>query len=144
MQVSLEQLLSALIAKVDALEASVDDLRVRTNITLRLLKNLGKEEIDRDTVKKAVEEEFRVSKEAGLIEDSADVVKMIESFADDIYKWLTGDVRELREKMDEYKRKLEEALMSQSKVIDVAPADFVKKLKPKGPKDPDGGGKILF
>lgn len=143
MQVSLEQLLSALIAKVDALEASVDDLRVRTNITLRLLKNLGKE-IDRDTVKKAVEEEFRVSKEAGLMEDSADVEKMVESFADDIYKWLAGDVSELRARMDEYKRKLEEALMTQSKVIDVAPADFVKKLKPKGPKDPDAGGKILF
>ena len=44
--------------------------------------------------------------------------------------------------LDEYRKKMEEVMKEQeSKVIDVAPPDFVKKLEPKEPKK--NGGIIL-
>ncbi|MBO8165723.1 MAG: hypothetical protein DRP32_01490 [Thermotogae bacterium] len=140
MQISLEQILSVLMGKVEALEAALDDLRLRNNIILRLVKNSG--ELDREMIQKAVKEELEVSKKAGLIEDNKETLSTIDSLTDSIYKWLTGDVEDIKAKMDEYRKKMEEVMKEQeSKVIDVAPPDFVKKLEPKEPKK--NGGIIL-
>jgi len=126
--------------KVEALEAALDDLRLRNNIILRLVKNSG--ELDREMIQKAVKEELEVSKKAGLIEDNKETLSTIDSLTDSIYKWLTGDVEDIKAKMDEYRKKMKEVMKEQeSKVIDVAPPDFVKKLEPKEPKK--NGGIIL-
>jgi len=139
-QISLEQILSVLMGKVEALEAALDDLRLRNNIILRLVKNSG--ELDREMIQEAVKEELEVSKKAGLIEDNKETLSTIDSLTDSIYKWLTGDVEDIKAKMDEYRKKMKEVMKEQeSKVIDVAPPDFVKKLEPKEPKK--NGGIIL-
>ncbi|OAA31293.1 hypothetical protein AT15_07290 [Kosmotoga arenicorallina S304] len=140
MQISLEQILSVLMSKVEALEAAMDDLRLRNNIILRLIKRSG--EIDKETIQEAVMEELEVSKKAGLIEEERETSSTVASLTDSIYNWLTGDVEEIKAKMDEYRKKMEEIMKEQeSKVIDVAPPDFVKRLEPKEPKK--NGGIIL-
>lgn len=140
MQISLEQILSVLMSKVEALEAAMDDLRLRNNIILRLIKKSG--EIDKEAIQEAVTEELEVSKKAGLIEEERETMSTVASLTDSIYKWLSGDVEEIKTKMDEYRKKMEEIMKEQeSKVIDVAPPDFVKKLEPKEPKK---NGGIIF
>ena len=57
MQISLDQFLSAIMARVDNLEATIDDLRLRTNIAMRLVKIMTPD-FTRDDVKKAVEDEL--------------------------------------------------------------------------------------
>ncbi|HNU23829.1 MAG TPA: hypothetical protein PKN37_06140, partial [Mesotoga sp.] len=65
-----------------------------------------------------------------------------EKLTDSIYGWLEGDVSELREKMDAYRKKLQEAMEAEkSKVIDVAPAGFVNQL---GQEIGNKKGKIIF
>ncbi|WP_273230165.1 hypothetical protein [Kosmotoga pacifica] len=126
--------------KVEALEAALDDLRLRNNILLRLLGSLG--EMNKEKIEEAVKEELEVSRKAGLIEDNREIQSTVENLTDSIYKWFVGDVEDIRAKMDEYRKKMEEVLKEQeSKVIDVAPADFVKRLEPKEPNK--GGGIIL-
>lgn len=127
-------------SKVEALEAAMDDLRLRNNIILRLIKKSG--EIDKEAIQEAVTEELEVSKKAGLIEEERETMSTVASLTDSIYKWLSGDVEEIKTKMDEYRKKMEEIMKEQeSKVIDVAPPDFVKKLEPKEPKK---NGGIIF
>lgn len=141
MQISLDQFLGAIMSRVDNLEATMDDLRLRANIAMRIAKAaLG--EFSRDDVLKAVKEELEVTKNAGLTEDGDEIEEISGKLTDSIYDWLQGDVAQLKEKMDEYKKKLQEAVESEkSKVIDVAPAGFVNQL---GQNQPQKKGKILF
>ncbi len=141
MQISLDQFLGAVMSRLDNLEATIDDLRLRTNIAMRLAKSLLPD-LTRDDVLNVVTEELSITESAGLMEDSDRVEDIAERLADSIYGWLQGDVAELREKMDEYKKRLQEAMEAEkSKVIDVAPAGFVNQLgHDKGSKK----GKILF
>jgi len=141
MQISLDQFLSAIMARVDNLEATIDDLRMRTNIAMRLVKFMAPD-FTRNDVKKAVEEELEVTMNAGLMEENERGEEITDRLTDNIYDWLQGDVSELKERMDEYRKKLQEAMEAEkSKVIDVAPASFVNQLgQERGPKK----GKILF
>jgi len=141
MQVSLDQFLGAIMSRVDNLEATIDDLRLRTNIAMRLVKSVVPE-LTRDDVEKAVSEELEITKNAGMMEESDEIEKISSRFTDSIFEWLQGDVAELREKMDAYRKKLQEAMEAEkNRVIDVAPAGFVNQLgQEKGQKK----GKLLF
>jgi len=141
MQISLDQFLSAIMARVDNLEATIDDLRLRTNIAMRLVKIMAPD-FTRDDVKKAVEDELEITVNAGLMEENERGEEITDRLTDNIYDWLQGDVSELKERMDEYRKKMQEAMEAEkSKVIDVAPAGFVNQLgQERGSKK----GKILF
>ncbi|AFK06060.1 hypothetical protein BG32_07865 [Mesotoga sp. HF07.pep.5.2.highcov] len=141
MQVSLDQFLGAIMSRVDNLEATIDDLRLRTNIAMRLVKSVVPE-LTRDDVEKAVSEELEITKNAGMMEESDEIEEISSRLTDSIFEWLQGDVAELREKMDAYRKKLQEAMEAEkNRVIDVAPAGFVNQLgQEKGQKK----GKLLF
>lgn len=141
MQISLDQFLGAIMSRVDNLEATIDDLRLRTNIAMRLVKS-AVPQLTKDDVERAVSEELEVTKEAGMMEENDEIEAISEKLTDSIYGWLEGDVSELREKMDAYRKKLQEAMEAEkSKVIDVAPAGFVNQL---GQELGNKKGKILF
>ena len=67
------------------------------------------------------------------------MAKITDRLTDNIYDWLQGDVSELKERMDEYRKKMQEAMEAEkSKVIDVAPAGFVNQLgQERGSKKED-------
>jgi len=141
MQISLDQFLGAIMSRVDNLEATIDDLRLRTNIAMRLVK-AAVPELTREAVEKAVSEELEVTKNAGMMEESDEIEEISSKLTESIFGWLEGDVTELKEKMDAYRKRLQEAMEAEkSKVIDVAPASFVNQLgQEKGQKK----GKIVF
>jgi molecular chaperone GrpE (heat shock protein) len=99
-------------------------------------------ELTRDAVEKAVREELEVTKNAGMMEESDEFEEISSKLTESIFGWLEGDVTELKEKMDAYRKRLQEAMEAEkSKVIDVAPAGFVNQLgQEKGQKK----GKIVF
>jgi len=59
MQVSIEQLLSGLMSKLETIEASLDDLRLKNNVLLRLIKEMSSKEITLTTIQLAVKEELK-------------------------------------------------------------------------------------
>ena len=144
MQVSLDQILTAILTKVDTLEASMDDLRIKNNILLRLVKEFSPE-LNKEKLEEVIKKEFAVTREAGLIDEQADgkTGEMVTKMADSMFKWLEGDVEDIKEKMQDYRKQLEETMEKErnGNVIDVAPADFVNRLDKKPQK---GGSGLIF
>ncbi|MDK2951068.1 MAG: hypothetical protein PWQ77_733 [Kosmotogales bacterium] len=138
MQVSIEQLLSGLMSKLETMEASLDDIRLKNNVLLRLIKEMSNKEITLTTIQLAVKEELKITKEAGLIEEDQDTSITEKRITDSIYKWLEGDVSDIKEQVNEYRKKLEEAQRQHSGNIDIAPPNFVDTLGNQNKKGKDG------
>jgi len=144
MQVSLEDILTSLLSKVESLEATVDDLRVKSNVLFRLYKEQNDgDEIDKEAIKNAVKEEFEISKKAGLINENSSIDEAVDNVTDGLIKWLEGDVEEIRKRMEEYRKKVKEA-MDNDNVIDVAPANFVNQLKGNQQRRKNDDNKLIY
>ncbi|HAA86541.1 MAG TPA: hypothetical protein DCE14_09395, partial [Kosmotogaceae bacterium] len=127
MQVTLDQLLSAIMSRMDSMEASLNDLRIKTNVLLRLMKE-DDSEFTKDRVLGAVKNELEVMKKAGML-DSEDTNEISISISDGIYNWLQGDVADIREKIDNYRKQMDESAEDGDNVIDVASPDFLSRLE---------------
>jgi hypothetical protein len=144
MQVSLEDILTSLLSKVESLEATVDDLRVKSNVLFRLYKEQNEDnDVDKETIRNAVKEEFEISKKAGLINEGSSIDEAIDNVTDGLVKWLNGDVEEIRKQMEEYRKKVAEA-MENDNVIDIAPANFVNQLKGNQQKKNNNENKLIY
>ncbi|MGC9384155.1 MAG: hypothetical protein ACP5D6_06120 [Kosmotogaceae bacterium] len=144
MQVSLEDILTSLLSKVESLEATVDDLRVKSNVLFRLYKEQNEDNgVDKETIRNAVKEEFEISKKAGLINEGSSIHEAIDNVTDGLVKWLNGDVEEIRKQMEEYRKKVAET-MEKDNVIDVAPANFVNQLKRNQQKRNNNENKLIY
>jgi len=138
MQVTLDQLLSVIMARLESMETMIEDLKLKENIALRLLsKKIG---VTREDIQEAVREEFKIMKKAGMIEsEETETTESENAMVEELYKWISGDVEELRKQIEEYKKRLKEALDREQKVIDVAPPDLLQRLdQVKGKKGPGG------
>ncbi|HRV97529.1 MAG TPA: hypothetical protein P5201_02990, partial [Aminobacteriaceae bacterium] len=110
MQVSLDEILSMLLARVDSLAINDENSKSKFNIVARVLYKKGIL-TDADIVE-SIKEEHRMLKELGAIaeEPSDDIV---ETIADGILQWIKGDVESLKKGMEEYERKVQEAMAKQ-------------------------------
>ena len=143
MQVSLDEILSMLLAKVDSLAINDENSKSKFNIVARVLYKKGIL-TDADIVE-SIKEEHRMLKELGAIaeEPSDDVV---ETIADGILQWIKGDVDSLKKGMEEYERKVQEAMakqQAQKPKIDVASPAVLQQLNRMGGKG-QGGGKLII
>jgi len=142
MQVSLDEILSMLLARVDSLVLSDENSKSKFNIITRVLYKKGI--ITDDDVADSIKEEHRVLKELGLIaeEPGEDVVKAI---AENILQWIRGDVEALKKGMEEYERKMQDAMSRQPQKpkIDIAPAAVLQQLNRMGGKQ-GGGSKLIL
>jgi len=131
-----------LLARVDSLVLSDENSKSKFNIITRVLYKKGI--ITDDDVANSIREEHRVLKELGLIaeEPGEDVVKAI---AENILQWIRGDVEALKKGMEEYERKMQDAMSRQQQKpkIDVAPAAVLQQLNRMGGKQ-GGGSKLIL
>jgi hypothetical protein len=142
-QVTLDQLLSAIMSRMDSMESSLNDLRIKTNVLLRLMKE-DDSEFSKDRVLEAVKSELEVMKQAGML-DSEDTNEISSSITDGIYNWLQGDVADIREKIDSYRKQMDESAEDGDNVIDVASPDFLSRLENvKGKSKKSDKGNLLF
>lgn len=142
MQVSLDQLINVIMAKLEGLEMSLEDLKFRTNIALRVLyKN---ELLTEDNLVEAIKDEFKANTELeGKAIDLPD--EKAKEMSKDILNWIKIDLEEMKKKMKEYEEQLKQ-LMQQADTpdISVAPPDLLNQLdQMKKSNKGNNGGLIL-
>ncbi|MDK2900977.1 MAG: hypothetical protein PWQ45_1565 [Thermosipho sp. (in: thermotogales)] len=104
MQVTLDQLLSVIMARLESMETMIEDLKLKENIALRLLSK--KTGVTKEDLQEAVKEEFETMKKAGMIEsEETETTESEKAMVEELYKWISGDVEELKKQIEEYKKK---------------------------------------
>ncbi len=101
MQISLDQLLQVLMARLDSLEMSLEDLKFRTDVALRILRKNNL--LDEDKVKEAVKEEFVLLNQLSDEKEEINEEK-IESITKGIINWVDNDVDYLKGNMRIFKK----------------------------------------
>lgn len=141
MQVSLDEILSMLLARVDSLALSDENSKSKFNIITMALYKKGV--LTDEDVVDSIREEHRMLKELGLIAEMPGE-EMVAAIADNILQWIKGDVAALKKGMEEYEKKVQEAMSKQSQKprIDVASPAVLQQLDRMGGKQ--GGGKIIL
>ena len=141
MQVSLDEILSMLLARVDGLALSDENSKSKFNIITRVLYKKG---IITDTdVIDSIREEHRMLKSLGLIAEEPEE-DVVEAIAENILQWIKGDVDALKKGMEEYEKKMQEAMSRQNQKpkIDVASPAVLQQLDRMGGKK--GGSKLIL
>jgi len=143
MQISLDELLSMVMARLDGVAVNQENMKSKFNIMNRVLYKKGI--ITDEDILDSVREEHRILKELGMIEElpSEDVLK---SIADSILQWIKGDVEAIRKSLKDYETKLREMADQQvhKPKIDVASPAVLDQLNRMGGNQGKGGGKIIL
>lgn len=145
MQISLEEIITMLLSRVESLSLSEENNKTKFNIVLRILYKKGI--ITEEDVTESVREEHRMLKELALIpEEPGDDV--VHSIAQSIIQWVSGDTASLKAAMDEYEKKVKEYAREQEKKssLTVASSDVLQQLDRLGgpPGANAGGGKLII
>jgi hypothetical protein len=127
MQISLEEVITMLLSRVESLSMSDENGKTRFNVVVRALYKKGF--ITDDDITESVREEHRMLRELGMIQETPgeDVVKAV---ADNILQWVRGDVEVIKRAMDEYDKKLKEYAREEARKpsIAVASSDVLHQL----------------
>ena len=139
-QIGLDQLLSMFMARVDNLDIDSENQKSRFNIMFRILYKKGA--ISDQDVLDSVREEHRVLKELGMIEEMP-TDAALENVAKSLLLWIKGDADAIKKTMEEYKKRVSEAVAKQAKPkIDVAPAAILGQLDRMGAQQ--SGKKLII
>jgi len=139
-QIGLDELLSMLMSRVDNVAMDSENQKSRFNIMFRILYKKGV--ISDKDVLDSVKEEHHVLKELGMIEEMPSDAAM-ENAAKSILLWIKGDAEAIKKTMEEYRKRVSDAMAKQSKPrIDVAPAAVLGQLDRLGAQQ--GGKKLII
>lgn len=144
-QISLDELLSMLVARMDSLAYSDENQKTKFNIIARALYKKGL--IEDEDIIESIREEHRILKELGAISElpSEDVVQAI---ADSILQWIKGDVEKITQAMEKYEKKLQEMIQKEQQSakprIDVASPAILEQLDKINKGHGGGGSKLIY
>lgn len=145
MQISLDEIITMLLSRVESLALNDENDKTRSNILLRVLYKKGI--ITEEDVEASVREEHDMLKALGIIQElpGDDVVKMI---TNNILQWAKGDVDGIKSAMDEYEKKVREYAREEQKrsTLTVASADTLQQLDRLAPPPGSnrGGSKLII
>jgi hypothetical protein len=140
MQIGLDELLSMLLSRVDGMALEADNQKSRFNIMFRILYRKGL--ISDKDILDSVREEHQILKDIGLIE-ALPPAESLETVANGILLWIKGDSSAIKQAMQEYEKRVSDAMAKQQKPkIDVAPAAVLNQLDRLGGQQ--GSGKKLI
>ncbi|MDR1376235.1 MAG: hypothetical protein LBJ22_01890, partial [Synergistaceae bacterium] len=135
------ELLSMLLARVDGMALESENQKSRFNIMFRILYKKGLFS-DQDVLD-SVREEHRILKDLGMIEELPSN-EALESVAKGLLLWIKGDAEALKKTVEEYEKRVSEAMTKQQKPkIDVAPAAVLGQLNRLGAQQ-QGGKKLIL
>lgn len=141
MQIGLDELLSMLLARVDGLAMDSENQKSRFNIMFRILYKKGL--FSEADALESVREEHRILKELGMLEKMPEE-ESLKAAADTLMLWVKGDVEAIRRSIEEYDKRLQEAMAKQQKPkIDVASAAVLNQLD-RMSGNPQGGKKLIL
>ena len=140
MQISLEEVLSMLLQRVEGLSANYENSKTKANIIDRVLYKKGL--LTDEDILDSVKEEYRMLKELGIVkEDPKD--DTYQTITDGIVQWLKGDTAAIKKTMQDYQKKLEDMAREEEAKkpkIAVAGAGVLNELDQMSNKN---GGKLI-
>lgn len=141
MQISLDEILSMLLARVESLSANEENTKTKSNIIYRALYKKGL--LTDEDIIASVKEEYRMLKELGAIpeEPKEDVYQTI---TEGILQWIKGDVEGIKKSMADYEKKLQDYAREEAAkkpAIEVAGANVLSQLDRMGGAK---GGKLII
>ncbi len=140
-QVSLEEIMSMLMSRMEALTVNQENMKSRYNILGRVLYKKGL--INDEDIMDSIREEHRVLKELGMIEEIPDD-EILQPLADSILQWIKGDVDSIKKSIKDYEDKVKAAQKAEQSKIDVASAADLERLNQMSGKSSKGQGKIIL
>lgn len=147
MQISLEEIISMLLSRVEALSVNDENEKTKNSVILRVLYKKGI--ITDADIEESIRDEHKMLRDLGLIKDlpSDEAVK---ASAENILQWARGDVQAIKTAMDEYEKKVREYAEEQQRRqsgLTVASADALTQLDRLAPPPGSGGkpgSKLIF
>jgi len=136
MQISLEEIISMLLSRVESLTANDENTKTKSNIISRVLYKKGI--ITEQDIVDSVKDEYRMLKELGVIQQEPQE-EVYKSIVDGILQWVRGDVEGIKKSMAEYEKRLQDYAReeaSKKPTIEVAGAGVLSQLDRMS-----GGGK---
>ncbi len=143
-QVSLEEIISMLLSRVDSLTANDENNKTKSNIIYRVLYKKGL--ITEEDIFASVKDEYGMLVKLGVIKDEPKE-EMYQTITDGILQWLKCDVEGIKNTMAEYEKRVQEYVKeeeAEKPKIEVASANVLEQLDAvSGAKRP-GGGKLII
>ena len=139
MQISLEEIITMLLSRVESLSANDENNKTKSNIIYRALYKKGL--ITEEDIMDSVKEEYKMLKELGVIQTEPKD-EMYQTISDGILQWIKGDVEGIKKSMADYEKKLQEYAReeaAQKPKIQVAGANVLNQLDSMS----GGKGKLL-
>ncbi|GHV54271.1 hypothetical protein FACS1894216_13960 [Synergistales bacterium] len=144
MQIGLDEVLTMLLSRVEALSMSDENEKTRFNIVARALYKKGL--ITDEDILASVKEEQRMLFELGIVQEIPGE-EVAASVADNLLQWIRGDVKAIKDAMEEYEKKVKEYAKEREKKssLAVASADALNQLDRLSSQQPGrGGGKLII
>ena len=141
MQVSLEEIITMLLSRVESLSANDENSKTKSNIVYRVLYKKGI--LTEEDILESVKEEYSMLLELGVI-PSAPKDEMYQTITDGILQWIKGDVEGIKKSMADYEKKLQEYAREEAAKkpkIEVAGANVLNQLDAAAA---NGGSKLII
>ena len=140
MQISLEDVISMLLQRVESLSANDENCKTKSNIIYRALYKKGL--ITEEDILASVKEEYHMLKELGVVKEEPKE-DMYQTITDGILQWIKCDVAGIKKSMTDYEQKLKEyakAEAAKKPKIEVAGANVLNELDNAS----KGSGKLII
>lgn len=142
MQISLDELISMMMSRMDGLAANQENMKSRYNILGRVLYKKGI--LTEEDILDSIREEHRILKELGMIEQIPGDEEL-QPLADSILQWIRGDVEDIKKTIREYEEKIKAAQQERQSKIDIASSADLEMLNKIGGKGQEkSGGKFIL
>lgn len=138
MQISLEEIITMLLSRVESLALNDENDKTRFNIMMRVLYKKGL--VTDQEVLDSVKEEHKMLLALGAIKEEPGP-EVAQAVADDILQWIRGDVDAIKKGMEEYEKKVKEYAREHERKssLTVASSDVLNQLDRLSP--PPGSGR---
>ena len=127
MQISLDEVLSMLLSRVDAMTMANENMKSKFNILARALYKKGL--LTDDDIPQSVRDEHQLLLDLGAIKAMPDD-ETLKSVADNVTQWVKNDAEAIKQSMKEYEAKVKAMIEEEEKKprLDVASAADLQRL----------------
>ena len=127
MQISLDEVLSMLLSRVDAMTMANENMKSKFNILARALYKKGL--LNDDDILQSVKDEHQLLVDLGAIKSIPDEATL-KSIADNVTQWVKNDAEAIKKSMMEYEAKVKAMIEEEEKKprLDVASAADLLRL----------------
>lgn len=142
MQISLEEVLSMLISRVDSMAMANENMKSKFNIFARALYKKGL--LTEEDIFESVKDEHKILLDLGAIKELPDD-EAIKAIADNIILWAKNDSDAIKKSMKDYEEKIKAMIEEEERKprLDVASAADLQRLDRMAGRNPAGGSRLI-